>query len=755
MGRASGPALPRLIFKMQHEQNYCRWRKRQPQPDGDRYEISRSFRHVRNLIQNREFAGALEILDQEAGGVAGRSKKLKILALVGDSLARQGKTDDAIEVYGKAESEQQEHPRGWLRPVIAQVKNQLRVAQTEAAFETARRGVARSLREERKFRKLLKEVNRQVMILPRPYRASVVATRFGHLFLNEGELDAAQFFFKKVIEVNPKGGCRARLGMAELALRSQDYGEAERWAQDGITNGKFQAKTLSGWSLLLAARRGAGKSGIPRELMSWLSDNARQTVGQRALQKVVEELRKSEDPLWRKLAKRWLAMKAQDNPALECHLKKLLLADAKASGASPNFILTLAWSLWETQKLSLREQISAARSVVECLLALNQPVNEQQFILRAGNDFGKEGADRIRQATAELLFRAGQHQRAFSLNQQILDTTPRGSKRWGKATWQRAEWQHEIGESGEAADLFLSIAEQSKTPERIRNYGLVQALRFAAVGKRPDVTRRAQPYLKSALGMIQDPELLLDMARQLGSAPDTEVLYRAYKRKGTRLIRKAIRSAQKPSEAVALLFILARRQNDWGDFKGTSDIWESISEDKKQWLWTPKEQFWEYLAYVMRAYAWQDRMAEAETIALDYVNDPATPSDGVAILGNSYAALLMYHDRTDEAMGVFDRVIREAPQHQYAAYGYYWFGLKAGRSGAMNEMAANAEKIRKCLNSRSKLTWIEHLILKSRIMTQMAAGMDLESAVKDVLNDLPVSEGTFRDNLLKDWNKIR
>lgn len=761
MGRATGPALPRLIFKMKHLEDYSRWRKRKPKPDSDRYHFSQRLRKVRNLIQNREFAEALEILDSEAALENTGPKKTRILSLVGDSLARQGKTEEAVGVYKKAEAEQQEHPRGWLRPVVAQVRNQLRIAQTEAAFETARRGVARSLREERKFKKLLREINRQVIetgevvILPRPYRASVVATRFGFLFLNEGELDAAKFFFEKVIQVNPKGGCRARLGMAEIALRTQSYDEAESWALDGISNGKFQAKTLSGWTLLLAARRGAGKTGVPAELLNWLSENADKAVGQRALQKVIEELRKSNDPLWRKMSERWLFMQGNKHPVLECHLKKLLLSDAKATASSPEIILNLAWSLWNTPKLSLREQISAARSIVECLLFLKKPVNEQTFITRTGNEFGKEGADRIRQATAELLFRAGHPKRAMHLNRQILDATPPGSKRWGKATWQLAEWKHEVGESGEAADLFLSVAEQDKTPERIRNFGLVQALRYAAVGDRPDVTQRAKPYLKSALGMIQDPELLLDMARQLGSAPDTRVLYQAFRKKGTRLILQAIRSAQKPSEAASLLFIFARRQNDWGDFKGTTDFWESLSEDKKQWLWTPKAEFWEYLAYVMRAYGWQDRMGEAEKLALEYVNDSATPSDGVAILGNSYAALLVYHERTDEALGVFERVIREAPQHPYAAYGYYWMGLKAGKAGALKQMAENALRMQKCLNSRSKLSWVEDLQMKSRIMTGVAGGMDLETAIDGLGLETAGKGAALRKAVLRDWGKLR
>lgn len=734
---------------MKSGQPFKKWRKRKPSPHGDREKTSTQLREARDLIQRRKYAEGLQLLDVQGSAASSPLMKAKILGLAGDACAKQGKLPEALEAYQKSEQNTASHPRAWLRPAIAQVRHLLRHGKVEDSFEVARKSVARSLKEERDFKKLVQSIAReleekgQFIVIQRPPRSSVVSTRLGHLFLNEGELEAARFFFEKVVEINPKGGCRARLGMAEIFLRSRDHQKAQEWALDGIRNGKFQAKTLSGWKLLIAARRGLEMTGLPSAEAEWLKKNSLSPVGIRALQIVVVELRKAGDPLWQSLTQDWLAgTGAKDFPATAYNFRRMLLSSAQTAGANPQALLSIAWSMWNTGSLSLLEHISAARAVVSGLLASQQEVLPTPFVETAKKQFGKEGGDRMAQAISELLFQFGREKPAMVLLEAILASTPVGSKRWGRSTWRLAKYKASQGNIGEAAELYLSIAEQSKTPERIRNFSLVEALRAATVSGRQEIARRAKPFLKSALGLMEDPALLLDMSRQLGSAPDCRELAQAFRKKGEQAVRTAIASATTPSAAVTWLFQYARRQNDWGDFDGTIAVWESMDEARKLWLWTPKMEFWEYLAYVLRSYGWKKRLEDAEKMAAKYVDDPATPADGTAILGNSYAAILIHHGHIPRALEIFRQVVGESPRHPYAAYAYYWFALQAVQNGDFKKVEAFAASMRDCLDDRSRLSWICELLIKSHILGEMARGTPPESIPARLASQFPAKEIT-------------
>ncbi len=741
------------------QDTYKSWRKREADSSPDKEEFSRNLRRAHDLILRRKYADALGRLDQHTENAHNPASKAKILGLIGDSLVKRGKRDEAIAAYERAEIVTSKHSRAWLRPVIARVKLQLLHGAFDDAFETARRGVARSLKEERNFRTLKRKLEKQiaergeVVIMSRPHRSSVVATRFGHLFLRSGELEAANFFFEKVIQVNPRGGCRARLGLAEIALRSQDYQRAHYWAKDGIINGKFQAKTLSGWPILIAARRGEGKSGLPLPVLKWLRGHWDSGVGQRALQHTVEELRKNEDPLWHKLAWRWLQAEPE-NAVLQCHLYKLLLSDAKIRGADASDIRKIATSFWETDNLSLREQISAMRAIAKSQLGSGAIFDDAAFVSRIRNDFGVRGQDRARQALAAVYWEFDQESRAVEILTTVAESAPTGSKRWGQANWRLAQWKYQLGDAGASSEIFLSIAEQKTTPERIRNFALVDALRMAGVAGRDDLTLRAKPFLQAALAMINDPELLLDMSRQLGSAPDCHQLFEAYRAKGEQGITRAIEAATEPSLAATLLFKYARRQNDWGDFDGTIRVWETMDAQRRAWIWSPQEEYWEYLAYVMRAYTWRKLPAEAESIATEYVNDPATTADGVAILGNSYASLLIYQDRMQEGLTVFKRVVDEAPQHPYAAYAYYWFALRSAQENQPERASTYAMQIEKCLGDRSKLGWQLELRCQAQLIRRAAERGSLAKMGEPVTGFEDETVSRAERSILRDLAKL-
>jgi tetratricopeptide (TPR) repeat protein len=530
--------------------------------------------------------------------------------------------------------------------------------------------------------------------------------------------------FEKVIEINPKGGCRARLGLAEISLRTRNFVQAEKWATDGLENGKFQAKTLSAWPILISARRNIGKVLLSNTEVARLKTNCKAPVGRRAMQLVVTELRKSNDPLWKTLATDWLQCDGEAiSPAIAYCFRRMLASSAENEGRSPQEKLQHAMGMWKTGSLSLLEQISSARAVVSSLLALKSEVTETQFISRAKQDFGKEGGDRMSQAIAELLFRNGYQEKAIAILEGILATTPEGSKRWGRSTWRLAKFQNEMGDNAIAGDLFLRIAEQEKIPARIRNFSLTEALRSAAMAGADDIIQRAKPLLGAALGKIDDPRLLMDISRQLGRTADCAALAMAFRKKGETGAKEAIKTASTPDQAVFWLFHLARRQNDWGDFDGTIALWESMDANRRLWLWSPQTHYWEFLGYVLRAYGWKEKLPEAETLAREFVDDPATPAEGMAILGNSYANVLIYNDRTSEALEVYRRIVTVAPMHGFSSFGYYWLALDSMKRGQTSAASSLATQALACLDERSQLGWILDVRLRSLIIKELAAGI--------------------------------
>ena len=115
--------------------------------------------------------------------------------------------------------------QAWFRPWLGEVRSLLKSGNVAGALDRAAALVAQAVSAEAAFAQLTAQAQAAlnaggpVTIPPRPPRASVVASRLGRIFFLEGELDAARQLFASAGQLNPNGGTRARLGLAEVALR--------------------------------------------------------------------------------------------------------------------------------------------------------------------------------------------------------------------------------------------------------------------------------------------------------------------------------------------------------------------------------------------------------------------------------------------------------------------------------------------------------------------------------------------------------
>jgi tetratricopeptide (TPR) repeat protein len=123
-------------------------------------------------------------------------------------------------------------------------------------------------------------------------------------------------------------------------------------------------------------------------------------------------------------------------------------------------------------------------------------------------------------------------------------------------------------------------------------------------------------------------------------------------------------------------------------------FWEGLSPEKRDWLWSEQKEFWGYLGQVFEAYARKGDWKEAEAFAHDYLDDPASPSDGRPLLGIPLARRLMQVSRIAESLELYEQMAREAPTNPLCADAWYWLSLVAYNRGETRKVKEFAARIR-------------------------------------------------------------
>src|SRR2546423_1787440 len=288
-------------------------------PQHHRQRLEKNLGRCRDLLQSKRVAEGLQKLNALASATNSPKRQAQIVALAGDAEFRQGRFDNAITAYRSASQLVVNDPRAWLRPGIAEVRALLKAARVDEAHAAATNIWNRSFAQHEELQRQLAIQQahiqqRKILIKQRPHRASVVASRLGYLFLNEGEPAFAREFFTSAITVNPQGGSRARHGLAILALAENNFAEAESRAREALLLGKFQGKTVGVWETLISARQRAGKTGLDADLLAGVQSSRSSTVRARSTLAMVRGLRAYHDPAWENIAGQWLTAEGVAHP---------------------------------------------------------------------------------------------------------------------------------------------------------------------------------------------------------------------------------------------------------------------------------------------------------------------------------------------------------------------------------------------------------------------------------------------------------
>lgn len=676
--------------------------RRKPQEERLESPWSASLRRIGDHIQKRKFPRALaeanELLSQPD---LSDHKRSRVLALVADSEFKRGHFARASQIHLQAASKNLDHATLWLRPHIGNVQALLKEPQVDQAVLMARHAVALAETKMSDFNGRVRSAHQDlestsvVVSPPLPPRVSVVATRMGYLFLQEGEPEAAKEFFEKAIQSTKGGSNRARQGLAQIALAKGDFAEVAQISAEAIRKGHFRAKTLSAWSTLIAARRQLGCWRISDRLIKGL-DSAPAELRARTILTIVTELRKHDMRQWRKVAEEWLEKEGPAHPQYETDIRKLFLASSKLEMGNMPGKREAAEQLLNMPELGINDWVVGAKEYVRAGLLEGIPIDLDRLLEDASDRYGEDILPLAAHRLALSCISAKRPDLARPLLQAGIQQCKTGSPQWGKSFWALARMERDLGNHIEAAQAFRRLFESPGVPARVCLQAQLRWAQELIESGDSKAFWEAHSLMMQTLKTIQNPDILMNFARQLSfGPPELRQWGNDLFLQGETLALARFNEATHPAAAMDILYKLTRRQVvDFNRSVRALELWDSFDAQKRDWLWSTTSIFWGYMGYLFRAYLRVKDTAEGERFANALLNDPASPASGLPFIGIPYARYLIDQGRIEEGLMICQRMADGAPRHSLCAWAWYWLALAALRRGNTEKTKEYAHNIR-------------------------------------------------------------
>ena len=687
-------------------------------PDHD--PSSAQLRQAGDAVRRHQYAQALSTLNSLAATVQEGPTMGKLLSMVGDVYLSQGQSKQAQSAYKDAQIHSVSDPVAWFRPVMGEIVSLLKDVQVDAAAGIARTAVANAKSREDVRRAHVVQSQQQlasvgVAKLKLFYmRPSVVATKLGSLFLREGEISLAKEMFNNALDANPSGGCRARLGLAEIALRERDPATASSLAKSALVVGKYQAKTISAWKLLISANIHLGSPPLDFTLLPSLQQ-ARPNVRARSMLAIITTLRGLNDPNWRDLANGWLSKESAQCASTTAALRQMFVADAKRSAGNDKQILSdTASALLSTESISLSEWLVGTKQLLRTTDPKSLVSALYEALYQGINKFGSGSEAKITYNLARSASHAHQHNEAKHLLGRAvqLDHT---RVFWRKAATYLASLESKDENYAAAANWHLMCAQDESTPMRIRFNSHIRWAKCLIKAGNLDAILAAKTQLLNLVNASQDYETMLDLAHAVIDAPrELNHLAKTMLSQGQSLALQGLEQARSPASASTILMKLARRYADFGMHSETIATWTALSSDKKAWLWSANADYWDYVGLVFRAYRDGGDTASAMSFITPFLNDSATPLENNAMLYSLYGIELMNEGNVNSGTEALKKGISLQPTCKYCAYGYYWLALSAHAKGTSSERSTYANRVLTTLGNHPSMQWQSDLALSAK-----------------------------------------
>lgn len=694
-----------------------RRRKRSFASASPKNSFSASLKTANQRLRAQDHAGALRILNSLVRGETDSRKLGKILLLTADSEARLGRYERSVPIYAQSLGFfRATGDPAWFSAAYGEIFTLLRTIRTDEACAKARDAIRLASEDHGRQRRLEDlpptriPIDGGLFIGPRPIRPTVVATRLGGLFLDDGYPDIAAEFFQEAVRKAPNGASRARQGLARIALLHNAAETAERYARESLQMGRFQAKTLHSWHLYHEARFRASRPVHDPQLFASMLETAPATVKDRTIMLVVASLRRWSDPTWKSIAATCVSGDpAGFDPIFKIELSKVLLAEAKIDGTDSAAVAAAAGNLLGDPMISPVEIISLSKTYMLYGLRCGMDEKSLSGVLDGlRNRFSPATVAKAIHSASLGAMLCGRHEIARGLLQSQVAFPVEKDGQWGRDMWALARMEAVLGNHAASATHFLSVVENPLTPPRFKIQGLLQWVKqIAQTGAELDLAgtvRKLESILDGATG---DHRLLLDASRQLALAgPSFSAILDTVATAAVKSAHASLEKAATPDEVLRILNHLARRQY-YELFRAPEihEYWEKLSPARREWLWSKNDLFWEYQSLLILSYESSAAPAMADRLADQLLKADTTPAQGIACIAATYGELLIRRDHLREAIPFFEKAAVAAPQNPFAAHAYYWRALLARKRRNRSALAENAVSIRRCFRTKPAFAW--------------------------------------------------
>ena len=686
--------------------------KRAPVPQGNQGEFSRGLSNANVAHGRGDPVAALQQLDAMAAGEQDASGKARLVAMTGDVLAGLGRLDEAVAAFARAGAlaADARQPEVEVRAALGEIRAALAMPDEQRARATADRTWNQMRTSSAAMDQAIDLTPAQlarvgrIAVGPRPPRASVVAHRIGTAFLQAGLAEDATEWFRRAVVATPNGAARARQTLARIALGSDDPATAERYARESLQMGRFKAKTVASWQLLVAARGRQDKRPLDADLVESLFQTCKGPVRARAVLELTRALRAYRDPDWSAPAKRWLARHRKEDEVVAVEVEKILHAEAKIAALQEGGgagLVRGARALLNHPQATTLEMVAAAKDVVHYagLDRRGPPADIAALAAAMARRHGPAARGKAVHAMALGAMKAKSFDQARGLLEDQIGRIRPGSPQWGRDVWALAMMERRLGRIEECVQWLFTLAGAEKTPVRFKITALTRGLRVLAKADRKlSDTRAIQRQVEGLLAGIDDYDLLLDACRQIGFAGDEFIPLRD--RTADRAVAcalKAFENAATATDAVTILCRMTRRQfNELHAYGKIVAIWRQIEKRDLAAFPAAGSNWWEYLSLVFWSLCNEEETTEAVQLVGAWVNDPGTPPEGKVVLRAAHARWLVGSGSIVAAFRHFEAMVEEAPTHQASALAYYWLALRHHFRGRSELSRRDALAVRRC-----------------------------------------------------------
>jgi tetratricopeptide (TPR) repeat protein len=274
-----------------------------------------------------------------------------------------------------------------------------------------------------------------------------------------------------------------------------------------------------------------------------------------------------------------------------------------------------------------------------------------------------------------------------------------------------AQTASRLGDYPAAANYWQQLASQASVAPRFRVHALMNWIDAATDAGQQINAVAAATTLASAVISSDDYENILDSARHMFLGVESlEPLALTLFSRGEALAREALHKAANTSHAIQILSYLALRQSDLDKDANVLMVWDSLSQRRRESLWSSSIAYWEYIGLVFRAMVSVGRKDDAEALASQVMQDPSTPPEGFSIVGTRYAFYRLDHDNLAGAMKAFSEVLNRAPSSVSTCYAYYWLAIADWKAGNFAGAKSKARAIRQIMGQKLGVEWRRNLV---------------------------------------------